>query len=79
MSLFFVHGATLPDPQRLLKGSGKTIRHIVLNDAAMLDTPAVRALMAHALENAATPLVATRPKRIVIKSIFAKQRPRRPA
>ena len=79
VSLFFVKGADLPDPHKLLKGSGKTIRHIVLTDAAVLHTPAVRALMTHALERAATPLDATRPNRIVIKSVSAKQRPRRPA
>jgi len=77
-SLFFVHGTDLPDPHKLLKGSGTTIRHIVLTDAAMLDTPAVRSLMARALERAATPLDSTRPNRVVIKSVSAKQRPRRP-
>ena len=79
VSLFFVKGADLPDPHKLLKGSGKTIRHIVLDDAATLDKPAVASLMAWALECAAKPLDATRPNRIVIKSISAKQRPRRPA
>ncbi len=78
MSLFFVRGATLPDPQKLSKGSGKTMRHIVLKDAATVDTPAVRALMSQALEHAVSALDATRPNRIVIKSISAKQRPRRP-
>ena len=77
VSLFFVHGAGLSDPQKLLKGSGKTIRHIVLDDAAVLERPAVQALMAQAIERAAKPLDAARPNRIVIKSISAKQRPRR--
>lgn len=77
VSLFFRHGANLPDPQRLLKGSGTTIRHLVLEDASTLDKPAVRALMAQALERAAKPLDGAAPRRIVIKSISAKQRPRR--
>ena len=79
VSLFFLRGAGLPDPQRLLKGSGKVVRHIVLEDAATLDKPAVRALMKIALERAAKPLDAASRRRIVVKSISAKQRPRRPA
>jgi hypothetical protein len=79
VSLFFMRGANLPDPQKLLQGSGKTVRHIVLDDATALDKPAVRALIAQALDRAAKPLDVTSPGRIVIKSISAKQRPRRPA
>src|SRR5580700_1914700 len=42
VSLLFKNGATLPDPQRLLKGTGNVMRHIVLDGAATLDRPAVR-------------------------------------
>jgi hypothetical protein len=79
VSLFFLQGATLPDPGKVLKGSGTRVRHIVLESAATLEKPAVRALIAHALERAAKPLDGTRRGRIVIRSISAKQRPRRPA
>jgi hypothetical protein len=79
VSLFFLRGADLPDPQKLLKGGGKVARHLVLEDAATLDKPAVRALMAQALARSAQPLDGTNPNRIVIKSVSAKQRPRRPA
>ena len=79
VSLFFLRGANLPDPQKLLKGSGKQARHIVLEDATVVDRPDVRALMDRALERAARPLNAAAPNRIVIKSISARQRPRRPA
>ena len=78
VSLFFTHGATLPDPHRLLKGSGTRIRHIVLDGATVLDRPAVRALIAQAVQ-AGAPIDATRRGQIVIKSISAKQRPRLPA
>ncbi len=78
INLFFLQGAKLPDPQRMLKGSGKQVRHIVLENAAVLDTPAVQTLIAHALGSAATPIDAAHAGRIVIKSISAKQRPRRP-
>ncbi|HKQ76878.1 MAG TPA: DUF1801 domain-containing protein [Blastocatellia bacterium] len=78
VSLFFFNGVGLPDPQKLLKGSGKTVRHIVLENAADLDKPAVKALMKHALERADKPLDRENRSRIIIKSISAKQRPRRP-
>ena len=46
VSLFFLQGAGLPDPSRLLRGSGKIARHIVLEDADDLDKPAVQELIA---------------------------------
>ncbi|HEU0175552.1 MAG TPA: hypothetical protein VFV58_14925 [Blastocatellia bacterium] len=76
---FFFHGVGLPDPQKLLKGSGNTVRHIVLENASDLDKPAVKALMKHTLERADIPLDKANRSRIIIKSISAKQRPRRPA
>src|SRR5260221_14120972 len=44
VSLFFLQGARLADPQKLLKGRGTKVRHIVLEDVAGLDEPAGRAL-----------------------------------
>jgi hypothetical protein len=79
VSLFFLQGARLADPHGLLKGTGKKARHIVLEDASILDKPAVRTLIAQALVKASKPLDGTKRSRIVIKSISANQRPRRPA
>jgi hypothetical protein len=79
VNLVFLRGASLPDPQKLLKGGGKVARRIVIEDAAMLDDPGVFSLMATALERMATPLDATVRSRVIIKSVSAKQRPRRPA
>jgi hypothetical protein len=78
VSLFFLQGAGLPDPHRLLKGNGKVVRHIVLKDAEDLDRPAIQELMDRALARARTPLDGAGPRRLVIKSISATQRPRRP-
>jgi hypothetical protein len=77
INLFFLHGVGLPDPKRLLMGNGKVVRHVVLKDAKDLDDPAIQELMAHALDRAKTPL--TGQGRMVLKSVSAKQRPRRPA
>ena len=78
VSLFFFHAANLPNPHKVLKGSGRVARHVVLKDAKDLDKPTVRALMKHALEHAAKPLDGASPRRIIIKSISARRRPRRP-
>ena len=79
INLFFLNGVGLPDPHRLLRGQGKQVRSIQLKDLATLDEPAVRELMARALKRADPPLDGDGQGRIVIKSISAKQRPRRPA
>lgn len=78
-TLFFLQqGVKLPDPTRRLRGSGTRVRHIVLDDVSILDAPDVRNLVALALSRAKVPLDPTRRRTIVIKSIAAKQRPRRP-
>src|SRR5262245_51634148 len=80
VSLFFlIDGARLPDPQNLLEGAGKRVRYIVLDEPSVLDKPAVRPLLAPALERSPRAIDATRPGRLVIKSVSAKQRPRRAA
>jgi hypothetical protein len=78
VSLFFKDGATLADPEKLLQGRGKAMRHIVLESAATLDRPGVRNLMVQARASARNPIDPKGKHRIVIKAISAKQRPRRP-
>lgn len=78
VTLFFLRGATLPDSQKLLRGSGRAVRHIVLNDSADLDGPAIRTLITRALDRAATRPDPMNARRMVIKSVSARQRPRRP-
>jgi hypothetical protein len=79
VSLFFLQGAGLPDPHRLLKGTGTVARHVVIEEAEDLDRPEIEELIVRALERARVPLGGTEESRIVIKSVSAKQRPRRPA
>jgi len=78
VTLFFLQGAGLPDPNKILKGSGKVVRHIVLAAAEDLDKPAIQALMTVALNRARAPIDPAAPGNIEIRSISAKQRPRRP-
>jgi hypothetical protein len=78
VSLFFARGVELPDPDGLLQGTGRGIRHIVLKDIALFDNPAVEALIAAALARATPPIDPAKPGKLIVKSISAKQRPRRP-
>jgi len=79
-SLFFFKTLPLCDPHKRLKGTGKTTRHIVLDDGARtLAEPTVRALIDQALRKAGRPFRRGTKGRIVVKSVSARQRPRRPA
>jgi hypothetical protein len=78
VNLFFAHGARLPDPGKILKGSGKIVRSIKLSTAADLKRPEILALIDAALKEAGwTPNRAAEGK-LIIKLVSAKQRPRRP-
>jgi hypothetical protein len=77
LSLCFLQGAALPDPKGLLKGAGTVARHIRLESAATLDSPELKALMDTALLRAKTPLPDSGEHALIIKSVSAKQRPRR--
>ena len=77
VTLCFLQGAKLSDPEKLLKGKGTRVRHISLANGGDLDKPAVRDLITRALESAAKPISGTGKRRLIIKSISAKQRPRR--
>ncbi len=79
VSLFFLQGALLPDPDGLLTGSGKRARHRVLREASELDQAALRSLIATAVRRARVPIDPDGEEQVIIKSISEKQRPRRPA
>lgn len=76
-SLCFNYGASLPDPEGILLGSGKQTRFVRLASAKTLAEPAVEALIAAAIAQARTPFPKTGRGPTIIKSISAKQRPRR--
>ena len=78
LSLCFLQGARLPDPNRMLRGSGNLVRNIRLETAETLDRPEVDALIAAALQRAKTPLPPQGRHQLIVKSVSAKQRPRRP-
>jgi hypothetical protein len=77
VALSFYHGASLPDPDGILLGSGKQNRFLRLESAAMLSRPGVEALLRAAVAKARTPLSSTGRRYTIIKSVSPKQRPRR--
>jgi hypothetical protein len=77
VGLCFIRGAGLPDPKKVLLGSGNQTRFIRLESPAVLDRPEVKALVAAAIAQARAPLPASGTGRLIIRSVSAKQRPRR--
>jgi hypothetical protein len=79
VTLCFIQDApALPDPHRLLKGGGNVVRHLRLGSARDLEKPAVRDLVKAAVARSEVPFAPRRARKLVIKSISKKQRPRRP-
>src|ERR1044071_1247144 len=77
VNLYFMYGRSLPDPQRLLQGSGNQGGFVRLVDLGVLDRPGVKALIAAAVRQAEPPLASRGRGYTIVKSISAKQRPRR--
>jgi len=77
VGLSFYYGATLPDPHKLLLGGGSQNRFIRLESAATLARPEVEDLIAAAIAQGETPLPKSGKGKLVIRSISAKQKPRR--
>ena len=79
VTLFFFRGVDLPDPTRILEGSGAQVRSVRLHPPSKLHEPSVQALIAAAKAAASSALATAPPLATVIKSVSAKQRERRPA
>lgn len=77
VGLCFIRGASLPDPRKLLLGSGNQTRFLRVQSADMLDRPEVKTLIAAAVAQAKTPFRAGTRGQLIIRSVSAKQRPRR--
>jgi hypothetical protein len=78
INLYFYYGKRLPDPHKLLKGGGNQGAFIRLDSLAVLDRPEVIDLLNAAVREGDVPLPKIGGGYTVIKSISAKQRPRRP-
>jgi hypothetical protein len=75
VTLCFLQGALLDDPENLLVGSGNQVRHIRLEpDASVLDRPGVRALIRQAIASSDVPLDPNRRRKLIIRSVSARHR-----
>ena len=77
VGLCFIRGASLPDPAKILSGSGKQTRFVRLSSADVLQRPEVQALLTVAAERAREPLPPRGRGKLIIRSVSAKQRLRR--
>src|SRR5580658_9688371 len=55
VNLGFPRGSSLPDPNRVLEGEGKTMRHIKLRSLRDVERPVVRRYIRTAMEQVARP------------------------
>lgn len=77
VGLSFNHGVDLADPHQLLQGSGSQNRFLRLANAADLKKPEVEALLDAAVAQLTVPMPVSGKGATVVRSISAKQRPRR--
>lgn len=77
-TLFFMFGATLDDPDGLMEGKGPRIRSVRLDGLGMLKSEPLDALITAAVLQAGWKLDPKAKGDLIIQSVSAKQRPRRP-
>ncbi len=75
--LYFNQGPQLPDPKRLLLGSGKQTRFVRVKAASQLAHPDLEALIVAAIDRATVPLPSKGRGRLIIRGAAARQRPSR--
>jgi hypothetical protein len=77
VGLCFIYGARLPDPKKILLGSGKQTRFIRLPSVDVLARPEVESLLTVAITQSKSPFPAGGRGKLIIRSVSARQRPRR--
>jgi hypothetical protein len=77
LGLSFNNGARLSDPDGVLLGSGKANRFIRLPTAGVLAEPKIEAMLRRAVEASTVPQPWSAGGKLIIRSVSAKQRPRR--
>jgi hypothetical protein len=75
--LYFMNGPKLPDPKKLLKGSGKEVRFIELESAKGLAHPDVEALIVATIAKASKPLPRKGGGQLIIRTFGGKKGARR--
>jgi hypothetical protein len=78
VSLYFNYGKELPDPAKLLQGSGNQMRSINVDGASTLARPEVARLIEEAIARNRVPFASAGRGSVVIRSTSAKKRRSRP-
>jgi hypothetical protein len=76
VNLGLIRGSELADPQRILEGTGKQMRHIKIRNMSDLERPAIRAYLQEACERAGYE-VATDKERTVTTAVKRKSSAKR--
>jgi hypothetical protein len=79
VSLYFNHAKDLPDPAKLLQGSGNQMRSIKVDGASTLARPEVARLIDEAIARNRVPFASAGRGSVVIRSTSAKRRRSRPS
>ena len=77
LRLYLMNGPKLPDPKKLLLGSAKQTRYILVESARQLAHPDIKALIAAAIEQAKVPLPTKGRGRLINKTVASKPPPRK--
>jgi hypothetical protein len=77
VNLYFMYGRSLEDPDHLLQGNGNQGAFIRLEGVNTLDDPKVKRLIERAVKRQRPTFATTGRGYTIVKSISAKQRPRR--
>jgi hypothetical protein len=77
VNIGFWAGTLLPDPAKLLEGTGKQSRHVKIRDAVDLERPALRELLRAAIEIAERPDGPAPKTKSVVRAVYPRKR--RPA
>lgn len=78
VSLYFSQATQLPDPKKLLQGSGKQARYVRLETARSLADPDLQALITAALEHASIPMPTVGKGAVIIRTDSAKKKRPKP-
>ncbi|HEV2596204.1 MAG TPA: hypothetical protein VGU01_13490 [Sphingomicrobium sp.] len=78
INLFFMRGVELDDPHHLLKGEGVRVRHVPKVGPNCLDDERIESLICQAVAIAQPPIDRSAPGALIMKSVSATKRARRP-
>jgi len=70
-------GASLPDPAKILRGSGGKNRFLRIESVHDFSRPEVKAVIDAAVKHLGTPLAKNGKGKLIIRAVVPKQRPRR--